>query len=243
MTWWRRAAANLAAFLVGAAAAVLSWRHIVHTAKEYGHEPDWAAMLYPVPIDGMMIVGVVMAADDRATGRRVRGWARVATWVGGVLSILNQVASAYVYGGMAIAVAVIPSGSLIITVEVMSRRGKQLEEAKAQAKAQAEVSTSVPSPESIETPITVASEPIPQASPEVPTVAPQEEPDAEEQPETTAKPPRSPRRRRASMAGWSYPTPREVDVIEATVVETDSTRAVVPAFYGPAVVDPEADMG
>lgn len=101
----------------------------------------------------------------------------------------------------------------------------------------------VPAPESIETPITVASEPIPQASPEVPTVAPQEEPDAEEQPETTAKPPRSPRRRRASMAGWSYPTPREVDVIEATVVETDSTRAVVPAFYGPAVVDPEADMG
>lgn len=99
-----------------------------------------------------------------------------------------------------------------------------------------------PAPESIETLTTVASETTPQAPPEVPTVAPGE-PDVEEQPETTAKPPRPPRRRRASMAGWSYPAPRDVDVIEATVVDTDSTRAVVPAFYGPAVVDPEADMG
>lgn len=231
-TWWRRAAASLSAFLVGLVAAILSWRHIVHTAKEYGHEPDWAAWLYPVPIDGMMIVGVVMAADDRATGRKVRPMARVATAVGGVLSIMNQIASAYVFGWVAIAVAVIPSGSLIITVEVMAKRGKLLEEAKARAKAKAEATqTPAPTPEP-QAPVPVASDPIPPDEPEAPE-APEEV-----EPEPRAKPSK---RKRASMAGWSYPTPTERVAIEATVIEPRE-RAVVPMFRGPAVVDDGADM-
>lgn len=231
-SWWRRALANFSAFLVGLVAAILSWRHIVHTAKVYGHEPDWASWLYPVPIDGMMIVGVVMAADDRATGRKVRPMARVATAVGGVLSVAAQMASAYVYGPMAIAVAIVPSGALIITVEVMAKRGKRLEEARARAVAEAEESSPAPEPEVIEAP-TVASEPIPQAEPQAPPV-PEEEPEPQEEPKPA-------RRRRRATAGWSYPTP--IDVIEATIVPADESRAVVPAFIGPDVRDPDADMG
>lgn len=220
--------ANFSAFLVGLAAAGLSWRHIVHTAKMYGHEPDWAAMLYPVPIDGMMIVGVVMAADDRATGRKVRPMARVATAVGGVLSIMCQVASAYVYGPVAIAVAVIPSGSLIITVEVMAKRGKKLAE-------QAETAQAVqhsPAPESVDTP-PVAEEPAPEPDPE-----PAPEPEA-------AKPePVKPRKRRSASKSFRYPIPpRELEVIDATIIETDERGRVESAYVGPAVVDTEADMG
>jgi len=229
-TWWRRAAANFSAFLVGLAAAALSWRHIVHTAKAYGHEPDWASFLYPVPIDGMMIVGVVMAADDRATGRKVRPMARVATAVGGVLSILCQVASAYVFGWVAIAVAVIPSGSLIITVEVMAKRGKLLEEAKARAMASV-----TPAPEPTVAPVPMASDPIPEAEPLAP---PPSEPEPVEEPPVTVVKPR--KRKRASMGGgWAYPTPGR-EVIEATVVEPISP-GVVPAFIGPPT-DADADM-
>jgi hypothetical protein len=228
MTWWRRAAANFSAFLVGLVAAALSWRHIVHTARMYGHEADWAAMLYPVPIDGMMIVGVVMAADDRATGRKVRPMARVATAVGGVLSIMCQVASAYVYGPVAIAVAVIPSGSLIITVEVMAKRGKLLAERLAAETPQAEQPS--PAPESVDTP---------------PVAEPAPEPDPEPAPEPEAKPePVKPRKRRKPSASFRYPVPpRELEVIDATIVGTDERERVGTAYVGPAVVDTEADMG
>jgi hypothetical protein len=235
MTWWRRAAANFSAFLVGLAAAGLSWRHIVSTAKTYGHEPDWAAMLYPVPIDGMMIVGVVMAADDRATGRKVRPMARVATAVGGVLSILCQVASAYVYGWVAIAVAVIPSGSLIITVEVMAKRGKKLAE---QAEA-AQAAQHSPAPESIETPAPV------------PEPAPEPDPEPAPEPEAAKPEPVKPRKRRSASKSFRYPVPdreppvpsRELEVIDATIIETDERGRVETAYVGPAVVDPDADMG
>lgn len=231
-TWWRRAAANFSAFLVGLAAAALSWRHIVHTAKAYGHEPDWASFLYPVPIDGMMIVGVVMAADDRATGRKVRPMARVATAVGGVLSILCQVASAYVYGPVAIAVAVIPSGSLIITVEVMAKRGKKLAEA-------AEATKIAPAPESVDTPPVTEPEPAPV------------EPEPVPEPEAPAPAQPKPRKRRSASKAFRYPVPEReprvpsqaLEIIDATIVETDEPGWVEPAFIGPPVVDPDADMG
>lgn len=123
---WRRLGSDAAAFAVGGTAAVISWTHIVYVALTYGskHQAMWTANLYPVSIDGMMVVGVIKAADDRSTGREVRGWARVATWLGGVLSIAAQVTSAWPDGWVARAVATVPSGTLIVVVEVMSRRGR-----------------------------------------------------------------------------------------------------------------------
>ena len=122
---WRRIIADGGALAVGGNAAYLSWGHIVETSVLL-HQPQDAAWLYPVSIDGMMIVGVVKAADDRAQGRKVRLWARVATWLGGALSINAQVMSALTYGALAAAWAVVPSVTLIVVVEVQSRRGKLL---------------------------------------------------------------------------------------------------------------------
>ena len=121
-----RLASDSAAVAVGGVAAALSWQHIVHVAHVYGHQAAWASYLYPVSVDGLMIVGVVKAADDRATGRKVRPWARVATWLGGIMSISAQVGSAYVFGWWAVAIAVAPSASLIAVTEVIARRGRLL---------------------------------------------------------------------------------------------------------------------
>ncbi len=89
-----------------------------------------------------------------------------------------------------------------------------------------------PAPESIVTPLVAVSEPTPQADP-----AP--EPVEDTPPVTVDEPPRR-RRRRPSMAGWSYPTP-EREVIEATIM-TDDARAVVPAFIAAPMVDTDVDM-
>lgn len=124
---WRRIAADVGALAVGGNAAYLSWGHIVATSILL-HQDQGAAWLYPVSIDGMMVVGVVKAADDRVSGRKVRWWARVATWLGGGLSIQAQIMSAYAYGALAAAWAVVPSVTLIVVVEVQSRRGKLIVE-------------------------------------------------------------------------------------------------------------------
>ncbi len=71
----RRSGANLAALAVGGVAARATWEHIAHVGAKYG-EP-MAAWL-PVSVDGMMITGVIMAADARAAGRPIGPWARTA---------------------------------------------------------------------------------------------------------------------------------------------------------------------
>ena len=73
----RRIGANLAALTVGGVAARATWEHISHVGAKYGE--SMAAWL-PVSIDGMMIAGVLLAADAKAAGRPASPWARVATW-------------------------------------------------------------------------------------------------------------------------------------------------------------------
>lgn len=117
----RRIGANLAALSVGGVAARATWEHIAHVGSKYG-EP-MAAWL-PVSVDGMMITGVIMAADARAAGRPIGPWARVATWVGGVLSVAAQIESGRERGYVAAGIATVFSLTLIITVEALFWRGK-----------------------------------------------------------------------------------------------------------------------
>jgi hypothetical protein len=117
----RRIGANLAALAVGGVAARATWEHIAHVGAKYG-EP-MAAWL-PVSVDGMMITGVIMAADARAAGRKIGPWARVATWVGGILSIAAQIESGRERGFIAAGIATVFSLTLIITVEALFWRGK-----------------------------------------------------------------------------------------------------------------------
>lgn len=232
---WRRLAADGGAFSVGGVAAVVSWKHIVHTSLML-HQDTLAAYLYPVSIDGMMIVGVVKAADDRASGRKVRGWARVATWVGGVLSVNAQVMSAYAYGALAAAWSVVPSATLIIVVEVMSRRGKLLppvavkQQQAAEQPAEETVSASAPVVE-------VAPVPAPVAAPEVLTGAPDVQvadveagEDVEEAPVVDSAPTRP--RRRSKRTAYTG----------AIVDDADIDRALIDLREQRTTVAPDVDM-
>jgi hypothetical protein len=120
----RRIGANLAALLVGGVAARATWEHIAHVGAKYG-EP-MAAWL-PVSVDGMMLAGVIMAADARAAGRPIGPWSRVATWTGGILSIAAQIESGRERGIVAAGIATVFSLTLIITVEALFWRGKAKE--------------------------------------------------------------------------------------------------------------------
>jgi uncharacterized protein DUF2637 len=126
---WRRIGSDLTALIVGVIAAIISWTHIVHVVIEYGKQTQailglQVANLYPISVDGAMIVGVIAAADDRANGLEVRRWARVSTWFGGIFSIAAQVTSAWPYGPVAWVIAAVPSGALIVVIEVLTKRGK-----------------------------------------------------------------------------------------------------------------------
>lgn len=208
---WRRLAADGGAFSVGSVAAVISWKHIVHTSLML-HQDNLAAFLYPISIDGMMIVGVVKAADDRANGRKVRGWARVATWAGGVLSVNAQVMSAWTFGYLAAGWSIVPSATLIIVVEVMARRGKLIPEEVPTVVAESTTVPSVaPAVVAVEPPV-VPVEPEPEPEP----VVTETEPAA---PSADVKPMRRPRR------------PRQIGHpgTGATVAQLDAAVEVTPA--------------
>jgi hypothetical protein len=126
---WRRIGSDLTALIVGAVAALISWSHIVFVALVYGKQTQvilglQVANLYPLSVDGVMIVGVIKGADDRANGLEVHPMARFATWFGGVLSVAAQVTSAWPNGPIAWVIAAVPSGALIVVIEVLTRRGK-----------------------------------------------------------------------------------------------------------------------
>lgn len=126
---WRRIGSDVTALIVGVIAALISWSHIVHVALFYGKQTQvilglQVANLYPVSVDGVMIVGVIKAADDRASGRDVRRWARFATWFGGIFSVAAQVTSAWPNGPVAWVIAAVPSGALIVVIEVLTKQGK-----------------------------------------------------------------------------------------------------------------------
>lgn len=235
---WRRLLSDLAALAVGLNAAVISWTHIVRVSADL-HQGELQAFLYPVSIDGMMIVGVVKAADDRADGRKVRPWARVATWLGGSISVTAQVLSAWPYGHMARVWATIPAGTLIVVVEVLARRGKlqaQKDEAaqaadehqtQAASSVEAPVDslTSVPTPEA-PTPVTVAVEPTVEPSNDVDTV--------EGIIEETPKPRRKARRVGHPGTGASDEVIEAARMALTSAASTAASNDTIPAFVEPS---------
>lgn len=226
---WRRIGSGAAMFSVASTAAVLSWGHIVHTVVTYGYQGTLAGYLYPVSIDGMMIVGVTKAADNRADGRRVGFWPRLCTWAGGLQSIAAQVLSAWPYGPIAWVIAVVPSSSLIIVVETMSRRSKKdpravsvdLQTPVPQAPPVVAVAVATP-----EAPAPVTTAPVP--SPAVTTLA-------------TAPKPRA--RRKAPRTSPRGPVQSTRKGEAAKVTDDGQEATVAPAMAEPTVImfsDPPA---
>lgn len=109
---------------------------VVAGYNSYGHQYDVAIMAHqpahfaaalPFSVDGMLLAASVAMAEDKAQGRRPRLWAVIAFWLGAVVSVSANVASVivhYGFDGLAIGVSAWPPIALLITVEVLSRKGK-----------------------------------------------------------------------------------------------------------------------
>lgn len=100
--------------VVAIVAGYLSWGHIREVGLKYG-EPG--ANYLPVSVDGMMLAGTVMGAVDNLRGYKIRGWAVVSLWLGSIMTMLFNVASAQERGPIAMGIAAIPAIALIVSVE------------------------------------------------------------------------------------------------------------------------------
>lgn len=121
LTTW---ASRLGSLAVAGVAGYASFRHIVHVATMAGETPEVAAV-YPLAIDGLIVVGTMAMLADKAQGRAPRLSARVALGFGIVATLAANVASAQPTV-LARLVAAVPAVAFLLAVEVLARRGKLL---------------------------------------------------------------------------------------------------------------------
>lgn len=122
----RRFATFSSVGLVAAVAAYNSYGHQYDVAR-MAHQPHAFAVALPFSVDGMLWAAAVAMAEDKAEGRRPRLWAVIAFWLGAVVSVAANVMSVIVHyglGWLAIGVSAWPPIALLITVEVLARKGK-----------------------------------------------------------------------------------------------------------------------
>jgi hypothetical protein len=112
--------------VVAVVAAWNSYWHMVSVALR-GHQDPFLAYSRPFSIDGMILVATLAVAEDKAHGRRPRGWARFAFWLGASVSVAANIASVVVRNGLdtlSIAVSAWPPVALLVVVEIMAKPGK-----------------------------------------------------------------------------------------------------------------------
>lgn len=114
-----RAAAALVALIAGAA----SWEHISSLAIAAG-ERAWVGYAMPAAIDGLILVGVAAAFEDKREHRGVRMSAHLAIWVGVVATLAANVASAEPTWTARL-VAIAAPVSFLLAIEVLTRTGRQ----------------------------------------------------------------------------------------------------------------------
>ncbi|GAA1384128.1 DUF2637 domain-containing protein [Catellatospora chokoriensis] len=117
-TWASRAGSAAVAGVAGYA----SYRHITHVALMAGESHE-VAMVYPLAIDGLIVVGTVAMLADKSANRYPRLSARFALGFGIVATLAANVASAQPTV-LARLVAAVPAVAFLIAVEVLSRTGK-----------------------------------------------------------------------------------------------------------------------
>lgn len=123
---WRRFGFVTAFIVVAGTAAVASYSHIRDVAL-YGHQSPLVAHLLPLSIDGMLLIASIAMGDDKANGRRPRGWARVGFWGGAAVSTAANVSATVVAWGVdpiGIFTAAIAPLVLLVSIEIVSRPGK-----------------------------------------------------------------------------------------------------------------------
>lgn len=122
----RRFATRMSVGVVAAVAGYNSYGHQYDVAI-MAHQPERFAWALPFSVDGMLLAASVAMAEDKAEGRRPRLWAVIAFWLGAAVSVSANVASVIVHYGfdwLAIGVSAWPPIALLITVEVLARKGR-----------------------------------------------------------------------------------------------------------------------
>jgi hypothetical protein len=121
----RRTAYVISIGTVTGVAALASYSHQVDVAT-LAHQASLLAHTLPLSIDGMLIVATLAMSEDKANGRKPRGWARIGFWFGALVSVAaNITATAVHYGdGLSIAASMVAPIVLLIVVEIMAKPGK-----------------------------------------------------------------------------------------------------------------------
>lgn len=104
--------------VVCAAVFYTSFRHIVDVAEQYGNSAD-VALLYPVCIDAVILISAFTLIARREVSKMARWYAKLGRLFGFSATIFCNVASSEFASSVAVAVALIPALSLILTVELL----------------------------------------------------------------------------------------------------------------------------
>lgn len=104
--------------LVGAIAAVISYRHALAVIRDHG-ETGVTALLVPVSVDGLLLVAALVMLDAARHGQRAPWLAKLALACGiGATITLNAMHGA-VRGPVSASLAALPAITLVISVELL----------------------------------------------------------------------------------------------------------------------------
>lgn len=122
----RKFATRASVGIVATVAGYASYGHQYDVAV-MAHQPQHLAAVLPFSVDGMLLAASVAMAEDKAEGRKPRLWAVLAFWLGAAVSVAANTMSVIVHYGfdwLAMGISAWPPIALLITVEVLSRKGK-----------------------------------------------------------------------------------------------------------------------
>lgn len=102
--------------IVCLSAFYVSFNHIISVAIDHGNTQD-VALVYPITIDGLILVSALSLMESRARG--VRFWAWVGRYVGFACTLYANTLHSGWESVDSIVVNLIPGVSLIITVELL----------------------------------------------------------------------------------------------------------------------------
>lgn len=162
--WWKLAARrigySLSFLVVAGVAARVSYGHIRDVVL-YVHQPSDVAHLLPLSVDGLMLIATLAMAEDKATNRYPRGWARWGFWFGAAVSTAANVQAVVITSGpdpLGIAVGASAPVLLLWSIEIVARPGKPRLVAMLQNAVSAAVHMAIPATTPVTVPVEVTEE-------------------------------------------------------------------------------------
>lgn len=95
----------------------ISFDHITTVAATYGN--GWTAILYPICIDGVILVSALTLVARVGISKATKAYAKAGRWFGFIATIYANVAHSGYASTDAVLVNLIPAISLILTVEML----------------------------------------------------------------------------------------------------------------------------